>query len=82
MVAVASSSEDLHLVHLGAVVMIFAGLLFAFDVKGVSEGFFRFVTKYTPAGNATPKTMRFVGAGWVFVGLIMFLPELVAAFSA
>ncbi|GBP99939.1 hypothetical protein SSP531S_13430 [Streptomyces spongiicola] len=68
--------------YLGAVGMIFAGLLFAFNVKGVSEKFFHFVTKYTPVGNATPKTMRFVGAGWVFVGLIMFLPELFAAFSA
>ncbi|MFJ6945300.1 hypothetical protein ACISU4_11735 [Streptomyces wuyuanensis] len=82
MVSVASSSEDLYLVYLGAIVMIIAGLLFAFNVKGVSERFFHFVTKYTPAGNATPKTMRFVGAGWVFVGLIMFLPEIVAAFRA
>ncbi|WP_371635352.1 hypothetical protein OG988_09185 [Streptomyces zaomyceticus] len=79
MLAVTKEDADLRLIYLAAALFVVLGLLFAFNVKGISEKFFRFVTKYTPAGNATPNTMRYVSGGWVFLGIVLCLPEIVSA---
>lgn len=73
------ASSGIWMLYCGAALIILMGFLFLVNMYGISDRFFRLVTTYIPAGRATPRTMRVVGAGWIAVGTLMFLPEIVHA---
>ncbi|MGV2918286.1 hypothetical protein [Streptomyces alfalfae] len=77
-----SNNDEIWILYYGATFIILAGIAFASNVYGISEKFFRLVTTFMPAGKATPRTMRVVGAGWVVVGILMFLPEIIQGIRA
>ncbi|MER5961434.1 hypothetical protein [Streptomyces sp. NPDC002057] len=58
---------------------IVAGFVFALNVRGAAEKFFALVARNMPfTGTATPRTLRIVGGGWILVGFLMLLPELIS----
>ncbi|GGT58815.1 hypothetical protein GCM10010271_72760 [Streptomyces kurssanovii] len=78
--SVASTNEDIYMLYIAAAVIGAVGLLFALNFYQMAERFHRLVTTFVPAGRSTPRTMRFVGAGWVVVATLMVLPEILQVF--
>ncbi|MET9880985.1 hypothetical protein ABZZ36_41310 [Actinacidiphila glaucinigra] len=76
----AGDEGDIWILYLGASLIILVGLLFAMNVAGIAYRFFSFVVKYMQPGRATPRTLRLVGVGWVVLGTLMLMPEIVQAF--
>lgn len=74
-----SASDNIWILWIGAGFFIVAGIVLALNVRGAAEEFFALVTRQMPfTGSATPKTLRIVGGGWVLVGSLMLLPDLVS----
>ncbi|MFF7209114.1 hypothetical protein ACFZAU_01095 [Streptomyces sp. NPDC008238] len=76
----AGDDGDIWVLYIGASLIILVGLFFAMNAAGIAYRFFGFVVKYMQPGRATPGTLRLVGAGWVVVGTLMLMPEIVQAF--
>lgn len=57
-----------------------SGLALAMNYKNAAQRMFDLAAKAMPfTGTATPKTLRFMGAGWVFLALAMTVPEFFVA---
>ncbi|MFD5099810.1 hypothetical protein [Streptomyces albidochromogenes] len=68
-----SANDDIWILWIGA-----AGFVLALNVRGAAERFFDLVARQMPfTGSATPKTLRIVGGGWIAVGSLMLLPDLI-----
>ncbi|MBT2525586.1 hypothetical protein J7E91_09100 [Streptomyces sp. ISL-99] len=74
-----SANDDIWILWIGAGLFIVAGFVLALNVRGAAERFFDLVARQMPfTGSATPKTLRIVGGGWIVVGFLMLLPDLIS----
>lgn len=54
-----------------------SGWLLMLNYKQAAERTFNFLIEIVPfKGTATPKTLRLMGAGWIFVSVAVTVPDL------
>ncbi|MFF3342997.1 hypothetical protein [Streptomyces flavidovirens] len=81
MECIVGTGDGLFILWSVSVFFIVAGVAFATNIGKVADRFFHLVKNFSPhVGSATPKTFRLVGAGWILLGSLMLLPDIVAAF--
>ncbi|MDT0438683.1 MULTISPECIES: helix-turn-helix domain-containing protein [Streptomyces] len=76
--AEASDEGNIWILYAVAIFGVLLGVAFIFNIARAADRFYNLVSTYMPPGNATPKTIRFVGGAWIVVSVYILVSGMVS----